>query len=456
VDRFRGKCLICSAWGVLLTQQTQIHTMLCLITKGVHLEGYSKGKRTDDPGAARKNAYLTFATTLNDALHGTDYEHDIHRKEVTRMLDHLLLKHKAIIGKGGLAERQPGGRVTRALRLAWQRSLGAADPNPNIQPPRIPSPLDFDGSISEWNQWRRKAVEQKRRARLGLPPIEDTNDQGAAGTSTCPSIMRGAKECTVKEVAGSRSDGKLVGQTQKPTSQPARNRWRSQQNALSEEYVVDAVDQGKVPAMASDKIVQTNLDSFRVLPAGVRSASKFQWADPVARQQAFLGGLRGAAAIAAFQKPGAESSQGIGEHDDNERANLSLESSRTRSRHEPYPQLNKPHIFLAGRKSSATHDQDSSKSVPGLTHEYSTDEAEQFTNTPVDGLARGPGAQSAKGWTLDGYATSLDYGLGSSKEVAREQVSPTGVALEEGEIEMGGVDEGQIWGDTDAARGLVG
>jgi hypothetical protein len=195
VDRFRGKCLICSAWGVLLTQQTQIYTMLCLITKGVHLEGYSKGKRTDDPGAARKNAYLTFATTLNDALHGTEYEHDIHRKEVTRMLDHLLLKHKAIIGKGGLAERQPGGRVTRALRLAWQRSLGAADPNPNIQPPRIPSPLDFDGSISEWNQWRRKAVEQKRRARLGLPPLEDANDQGAAGTSTCPSIKRGAKEC---------------------------------------------------------------------------------------------------------------------------------------------------------------------------------------------------------------------------------------------------------------------
>jgi hypothetical protein len=168
--------------------------MLCLITKGVHLEGYSKGKKTDDPSAARKNAYLTFATTLNDALHGTDYEHDIHKKEVTRMLDHLLLKHKAIVGKGGLAERQAGGRVTRALRLAFQRSLGAADFHPNIQLRRIPSPLDFDGSISEWNQWRRKAVEQKRRARLGLPPLEDAKDQGAAGMSKYPSMMKNAKK----------------------------------------------------------------------------------------------------------------------------------------------------------------------------------------------------------------------------------------------------------------------
>lgn len=105
------------------------------------------------------------------------------------MLDHLLLKHKAVVGKGGLAERQPGGRVTRALRLAWQRSLGAADLHPSIQPRRIPSALDFDGSISEWNLWRRKEVEQKRRARLGLPPLEDANDQGAAGMSKYPSLM---------------------------------------------------------------------------------------------------------------------------------------------------------------------------------------------------------------------------------------------------------------------------
>lgn len=414
--------------------------MLCLITKGVHLEGYSKGKKTDDPGAARKNAYLTFATTLNDALHGTDYEHDIHKKEVTRMLDHLLLKHKAIVGKGGLAERQAGGRVTRALRLAFQRSLGAADLHPNIQPRRIPSPLDFDGSISEWNQWRRKTVEQKRRARLGLPPLEDSNDQGAAGMSIYPSMMKNADKSTVEKVTGSPSKGNRDGQIQKPASQPGRNRWRSQQNTLSEEYVLDEVDQGKVPTMASDKMIQTNLDSFRVLPLGIRSASKYQWANPAARQpdarqQAFLGGLRGAAAIAAFQNPGSEHSQDFGEQS------------------EPHAQLNKPRNFLAGRKSSATHARGSSKSVPGLVHDYSSDDLELFTDTPVDGPARQPDVQSSGQMNpLDAHARRL----ASLDEVAREQGSSTKVGLEEGEVEMGGVNEGQIWGDLNAARGLVG
>jgi hypothetical protein len=148
--------------------------MLCLITKGVHLEGYGKIKKSEDTNTAKRNAYLTFATTLNDALHGTDYEQDIHKKEVTRKLDELLLNHKAIVGKGGLAERQFGGRVTRALRLAWQRSLGESekdkDGNYTLG---VAHPLDFDGSISEWNQWRRKEVENKRRAKMGLPPIDE-------------------------------------------------------------------------------------------------------------------------------------------------------------------------------------------------------------------------------------------------------------------------------------------
>jgi hypothetical protein len=150
-----------------LTKQPQLHAILCLITKGVHLEGYAKSKKSDNPEAAKRNAYLTFATTLNNALHGSDYEHDIHKKEVTRMLDYLLVKHKAIVGKGGLAERQFGGRVTRALRLAWKRSLSG--------------PLDFDGSMSEWNQWRRKAEQNKRRAKLGLPLIQGPDQRRDAG-----------------------------------------------------------------------------------------------------------------------------------------------------------------------------------------------------------------------------------------------------------------------------------
>lgn len=126
---------------------------MCLVTRGVHLDGYAKSKKSDDPNAAKRNAYLTFATTLNDILHGTDYEHDIHKKEVTIKLDHVLLKHKGILGKGGLAERQYGGRVTRVLRLAWQRSTGRPEIDKETGCNQgIASPLDFDGSISEWNR----------------------------------------------------------------------------------------------------------------------------------------------------------------------------------------------------------------------------------------------------------------------------------------------------------------
>jgi hypothetical protein len=164
----------------LLTVHSQEHTLLCLIAKGVHLEGYAKVEKSDDPSAARGNAYLTFATTLNDSLHGTDYEHDIHKKEVTRKLDHVLLKHKAIVGKGGLAARQHGSRVTRLLRLAWLRSTGRTsefDVNLGRYRVGVACPLDFDGSISEWNQWRRMRVENKRRAKLGLPVIEGIDEQ---------------------------------------------------------------------------------------------------------------------------------------------------------------------------------------------------------------------------------------------------------------------------------------
>jgi hypothetical protein len=426
-----------------------MHTMLCLITKGVHLEGYSKGKRSDDPNTAKRNAYLTFVTTLNDALHGTNYEHDIHKKEVTRMLDHVLLKHKAIVGKGGLTERQFGGRVTRALRFSWQRSLGAYDPE--VQPPKIPSPLDFDGSISEWNQWRRKTEENKRRARFGLPPLQvlqGADEEADAGMSIISTIKR-ANRHTVQENASNPTKGNRAGQTQKRPSVPGRNRWRGQQNALSEEYVVDEADQGKIPTMASNKIVQTNLDSFRVLPSNIRNVGKYQWANPEApnaRQQAFLGGLRGASAIAAFQNTGAESSQGFGDHDGGN-------SSRSYSRHRGGIPLNKPRSFLAGRKSSACV-QGSSESVPGLTHDdSSSDGIEASTNTPVESAVNHPRFQSS------GSITPIDLKNGNSDPLAKGLESKPAVSkedtLEEDEVEMADLDEGEIWRDFEAARGLL-
>ncbi|PMD40794.1 hypothetical protein L207DRAFT_345830 [Hyaloscypha variabilis F] len=418
----------------------ELHTMLCLLTKGVHLEGYDKIKKSEDTNTAKRNAYLTFATTLNNALHGTDYEQDIHKKEVTRKLDELLLNHKAIVGKGGLAERQFGGRVTRTLRLAWQRSLGESekdeDGNYTLG---VARPLDFDGSISEWNQWRRKEVENKRRAKMGLPPIDEVVVEK-------PEQAWWTEQAEQPEKA-IQPRGSSAGQKQKP---PGRNKWRSQQkNALTEEYVVDEADQGKIPTMSSDKIIQTKLDSFRTLPANVRSSDKFQWANPGARQQEFLGGLRGAAAIAAFQNAGLPS-QGSGGYQG---------TSRAPSRYEPYVPPNNPRYSGSGRQPSSdmfAHGQGSSKSVPGLTREYSSSEdVETAVNTPMEANITHPHLPSSSfmppvGFN-EGYADAPE--LAASKEVGAVLATSIEGLAEGCEVEMGGFEEGEIWADLEAARG---
>ena len=73
------------------------------------------------------------------------------------MLDQMLVERKGVVGKGGLTGRQQGGRITRSLRLAWERR----------------KPIGFDGSISEWKGGRKKREEAKERERLGLPPLEE-------------------------------------------------------------------------------------------------------------------------------------------------------------------------------------------------------------------------------------------------------------------------------------------
>jgi hypothetical protein len=242
---------------------------------------------------------------------------------------------------------------------------------------------------------------------------------------------------------------------------PAR-KWRSQQqNTLSDKYVVNEADQGDIPTTASDKTVQTKLDSFNVLPANVRSAGKFQWANPEARQQAFLGGLHGAAAIAAFQNVSVESPRGSGDH------HGQGSSSRSRSTRESYvPPINS-HCSGSGRQPGSgmsTHAQGgTSEFAPGLTHDYSSsDGIDTLTNTPIKSNGNHPRLQYSGEMALldlnDGHADTLAKGLGpvaSSNEVAAEQVSSTEVAGEGGEVEMGGLEEGQIWADLDSARGLA-
>ncbi len=114
--------------------------MLCLIARGVHLE--ERVKRSEAPETGRFNAYENFATQLNFALHRNDYESDIQKKEVTRMLDQILAERKHVVGKGGLVERYSGGRITRTTKRTFDRIHR----------------LDFDGSLSEWKQGRRDKV----------------------------------------------------------------------------------------------------------------------------------------------------------------------------------------------------------------------------------------------------------------------------------------------------------
>jgi hypothetical protein len=130
-----------------------MQTLLALMAKGVHI--YGRGKRNDDPNELRRNAYVDFATALNEALHGEDYTQDISKKEVTRMIDQVLVKRKRVVGKGGLMERQHGGRITRSLNLAFKRG----------------QQQDYDGSVSEWNNGRRAKVLARHRKQQGLPSI---------------------------------------------------------------------------------------------------------------------------------------------------------------------------------------------------------------------------------------------------------------------------------------------
>lgn len=108
--------------------------MLCLIAKGVHLE--KRVKRTDAPETGRINAYDTFATELNLALHGDDYRSDISIREIIKKLDDLLDNHSYAVGKGGLVERNTLGHVTRTMSLALNRELGLNRENAN---PRVNS-----------------------------------------------------------------------------------------------------------------------------------------------------------------------------------------------------------------------------------------------------------------------------------------------------------------------------
>jgi hypothetical protein len=127
------------------------------MAKGTHLE--ERGKRSDEPGAMRRHAYLNVATELNKAVHGnSNFGNDIDKKEVAKMIDKMLVEKKGVVGKGGYMERATRGRITRGLKRMWERE---------------PS-FDYDGSLSEWKQWRKESEAEKRRIAAGGAPRESS------------------------------------------------------------------------------------------------------------------------------------------------------------------------------------------------------------------------------------------------------------------------------------------
>lgn len=120
------------------------------MAKGLHLE--ERGNRQDDVRAMRQNAYLNVATELNKAVNGINhFGNDIDRKEVARMIDKMLVEKKGVVGKGGYMERATRGRITRGLKIMWNRK---------------PS-FDYNGTQIEWKAWRKESEAEKRRIAAG-------------------------------------------------------------------------------------------------------------------------------------------------------------------------------------------------------------------------------------------------------------------------------------------------
>jgi hypothetical protein len=151
------------------SNNAQMQTMLSLIVRGAHLEDYTTTNRSTTESSARQTTYENFCTALNDALHKGDYSQDIYRKDIIKQLDKMLIECKHVVGKGGLVERGKARHLTRALTYAWKRG----------------SQMNFDGSIGEWQQWRRHAMENQSRRYRGLRSIEEEEDRQKGEREAC-------------------------------------------------------------------------------------------------------------------------------------------------------------------------------------------------------------------------------------------------------------------------------
>jgi hypothetical protein len=76
------------------------------------------------------------------------------------MIDKMLQEKKAVVGKNGYMERSGVKKLTRSLRLMWQRN----------------TKFGYDGSKEEWELWRRDTEMEKNRISNGGASKESTAD----------------------------------------------------------------------------------------------------------------------------------------------------------------------------------------------------------------------------------------------------------------------------------------
>jgi hypothetical protein len=106
--------------------------------------------------------------------------------------------------------------------------------------------------------------------------------------------------------------------------------------------------------------------------------------------------------------------------------------------------------------------QGTSESALDLTHDYSSSNSiDTLANTPIESNGSHSRLKCSDKMTSLGLNNSDDdplpkklASLASPNGVAAEHESSTEVAGVRGEVEIGGLEEGQIWADLDFARGF--
>jgi hypothetical protein len=126
----------------------QMHTLICLMARGVHRGGVNRPHYPT--GTDKILAHKTVHEELNREAHGNDHAHHIPVDEVSRMIDKIQDEHRGIFGIAGYVERATPNRMTRGLRMIWNRAT------------RTVYHGDLVGMESEMTRWREAREETNR------------------------------------------------------------------------------------------------------------------------------------------------------------------------------------------------------------------------------------------------------------------------------------------------------